>query len=148
MAEVKTEQGAAEGQTISVDEFSSLLQKEFRPKSDRARQQVEVAVQTLAAQVLSDQDLILDDATNSINALIAEIDLKLTQQINHIIHHPDFQKLESAWRGLHYLVSHTETDEMLKIRFMPLSKQDLGKTIKKFKGTLWDQSPLFKKVYE
>jgi len=148
MAEVKTEQGAAEGQTISVDEFSSLLAKEFRPKSDRARQQVEVAVQTLAAQVLSDQDLILDDATNSINALIAEIDLKLTQQINHIIHHPDFQKLESAWRGLHYLVSHTETDEMLKIRFMPLSKADLGKTIKKFKGTLWDQSPLFKKVYE
>lgn len=148
MAEVKTEQGAAEGQTLSVDEFSSLLAKEFRPKSDRARQQVEVAVQTLAAQVLSDQDLILDDATNSINALIAEIDLKLTQQINHIIHHPDFQKLESAWRGLHYLVSHTETDEMLKIRFMPLSKADLGKTIKKFKGTLWDQSPLFKKVYE
>jgi type VI secretion system protein ImpC len=147
MAEAQTDK-AAQGQTIAVDEFSALLEKGFRPKSDRARQQVESAVQTLAQQVLSDKDLILDDAVNSINAIIAEIDLKLTQQINHILHHPDFQKLEGAWRGLHHLVSHTETDEMLKIRFMPLSKQDLAKTLKKFEGTLWDQSPLFKKVYE
>src|SRR5258708_29511631 len=64
------------------------------------------------------------------------------------MHHQDFQKLEGAWRGLHYLVNNTETDEMLKIRFMNINKQDLGKTLKKFKGTAWDQSPLFKKVYE
>jgi type VI secretion system protein ImpC len=148
MAEVKTEQGAQAQETLGVDDFSELLKKEFRPKSDRARQQVESAVQTLAQQVLSDEDLILDDAVNSINAIIAEIDLKLTQQVNKILHHPEFQQLEGAWRGLHHLVSHTETDEMLKIRFMPISKQELGKTIKKFKGTAWDQSPLFKKIYE
>jgi type VI secretion system protein ImpC len=147
MAEAQADK-AAQGQTIAVDEFSALLEKGFKPKSDRAKQQVETAVQTLAQQVLSDKDLILDDAVNSINAIIAEIDLKLTQQVNHILHHPEFQKLEGAWRGLHHLVSHTETDEMLKIRFMPLSKNDLGKTLKKFEGTLWDQSPLFKKIYE
>jgi type VI secretion system protein ImpC len=124
------------------------LKKEFRPKSDRAREQVETAVQTLARQVLSDQDLILDDAVNSINAIIAEIDLKLTEQVNLVLHHADFQKLEGAWRGLSYLVNNTETDEMLKIRFMPISKQELSKTIKKFKGVAWDQSPLFKKIYE
>jgi type VI secretion system protein ImpC len=105
-------------------------------------------VQTLARQVLSDQDLILDDAVNSINAIIAEIDLKLTEQVNLVLHHADFQKLEGAWRGLSYLVNNTETDEMLKIRFMPISKQELSKTIKKFKGVAWDQSPLFKKIYE
>jgi type VI secretion system protein ImpC len=104
-------------------------------------------VQTLARQVLSDQDLILDDAVNSINAIIAEIDLKLTEQVNLVLHHADFQKLEGAWRGLSYLVNNTETDEMLKIRFMPISKQELSKTIKKFKGVAWDQSPLFKKIY-
>ena len=64
------------------------------------------------------------------------------------MHHDDFQKLEGAWRGLHYLVNNTETDEMLKIRVMNISKKDLGKTLKKFKGTAWDQSPLFKKIYE
>lgn len=149
MAEATTEQEAGQApESLAVDEFSELLKKEFKPKSDRARQQVETAVQTLAQQVLSDEDLILEDAVNSINAIIAEIDLKLTQQVNQILHHADFQQLEGAWRGLHHLVNNTETDEMLKIRFMPLSKQDLSKTIKRFKGTAWDQSPLFKKVYE
>jgi len=149
MAEGKTQQGqAATAEPIAVDAFSELLKKEFRPKSDRARQQVETAVQTLAQQVLGDQDLILDDAVNSINAIIAEIDLKLTEQVNLILHHPDFQQLEGAWRGLKHLITNTETDEMLKIRFMPISKLELSKTIKKFKGVAWDQSPLFKKVYE
>lgn len=150
MAEAtKDKEAQAQAQEgFAPDDFSELLKKEFKPKSDRARQQVEVAVQTLAQQVLSDENLILEDAVNSINAIIAEIDLKLTQQVNHILHHPDFQQLEGAWRGLHHLVNNSETDEMLKIRFMPISKKELGKTIKRFKGTAWDQSPLFKKVYE
>lgn len=148
MAEQQTEQRAEAGEALAADEFSQLLAKEFRPKSDRAREEVEKAVQTLAQQVLSDQDLIVEDATSSINAIIAEIDAKITEQLNQIMHHPEFQQLESAWRGLAYLVNNTETDEMLKIRFMPLSKNELGKMLKKFKGTAWDQSPLFKKIYE
>jgi len=148
MADAKKEQEAQAQESLGIDDFSELLNKEFKPKSDRARAQVESAVETLAHQVLSDEDLILDDAINSINAIIAEIDLKMTEQVNQVLHHEDFQQLESAWRGLHHLVNNTETDEMLKIRFMPISKKELGKTIKKFKGTAWDQSPLFKKVYE
>ena len=99
MAEAQTEKSAQAQEGFQVDEFSELLKKEFKPKSDRAAQQVEAAVQTLAKQVLSDQDLILEDAVNSINAIIAEIDLKLTQQVNHILHHESFQKLEGSWRG-------------------------------------------------
>ena len=147
MAE-KQQAEAQAAESLGVDEFAQLLSKEFKPKSDRARQQVEIAVQTLAQQVLSDQDVIVDDAVNSINALIAEIDAKLAEQINLIIHHPEFQQLEGSWRGLHFLVNNTETDEMLKIRVLPISKNELGKTIKRYKGTAWDQSPLFKKVYE
>ena len=70
------------------------------------------------------------------------------EQVNAILHHADFQQLESAWRGLHYLVNNTETDEMLKIRVLNIAKPDLAKTLKRYKGTAWDQSPLFKKVYE
>ena len=62
MAEAKTGKGAGAQETVTVDAFADLLKKEFRPKSDRAKQQIESAVQTLAQQVLSDQDLILDDA--------------------------------------------------------------------------------------
>jgi type VI secretion system protein ImpC len=148
MAKEQKEQAAEATESLDVDAFSELLKKEFKPKSDRAREQVQVAVETLAQQVLNDEDLILDDAVNSINAIIAEIDLKMTEQINLILHHPEFQQLEGAWRGLHHLVNNTETDEMLKIRVMSISKKELGKTIKRFKGTAWDQSPLFKKVYE
>ena len=148
MAGEKQQQEAQAQESLGIDDFSELLNKEFKPKSDRAREQVQVAVETLAQQVLSDEDLILDDAVNSINAIIAEIDLKLTEQVNHVLHHPDFQQLEGAWRGLHHLVNNTETDEMLKIRFISISKKELGKTIKRYKGTAWDQSPLFKKIYE
>lgn len=148
MAQVKEDQAAAAGQTTETSEFSALLQKEFKPKSDRAREEVETAVRTLAAQVLEDKDLIADDAVNSINAIVAEIDRKLAEQINLIMHNPQFQALEGSWRGLHYLVNNTETDEMLKIKVFNISKKDLGKTLKKYKGTAWDQSPIFKKVYE
>jgi type VI secretion system protein ImpC len=129
-------------------EFAALLNKEFKPKSDDAKSAVEQAVLTLAQQALASTNLISSDVLASIESMIAELDRKLSQEVNLIMHHPDFQKLESAWRGLHYLVNNTETDEMLKIRVMNISKLDFGKTLKKFKGTAWDQSPLFKKVYE
>ncbi|MGJ0491046.1 type VI secretion system contractile sheath large subunit [Methylobacter sp.] len=137
-----------EAQVQEFSDFSSLLNKEFKPKSDRAKAEVENAVQTLAEYVLKDASIISEDAINSIEAIIAQIDKKLTEQVNLILHHEDFQKLEGSWRGLHYMVNNTETDEQLKIRVMNISKKELGKTLKKFKGTAWDQSPLFKKLYE
>ncbi|MDH3376840.1 MAG: type VI secretion system contractile sheath large subunit [Gammaproteobacteria bacterium] len=149
MAETKTEtQAQPESTTLDAGEFASLLEKEFKPKSSRAKDAVENAVRTLAEQALGQTALISDDAVATIEALIAEIDHKLTEQVNQILHHEDFQRLEGAWRGLHHLVNNTETDEMLKIRVMNISKKDLGKTLKSYKGTSWDQSPIFKKLYE
>jgi type VI secretion system protein ImpC len=148
MADPKQESQAQAGGTIEVSEFSTLLKKEFKPKSDRAQEAVETAVKTLAEQALVDTALVSDDALATIESIIAAIDQKLSEQINLILHNPDFQQLEGAWRGLHYMVNNTETDEMLKIRVMNISKKDLGKTLKKFKGTAWDQSPIFKKMYE
>jgi type VI secretion system protein ImpC len=150
VAETETEvQAGAVGElTLEGSDFSALLQKEFRPKSDQTRSAVENAVKTLAAQALAGATAISDDAVKTIQAIIAEIDRKLSEQVNQILHHEDYQKLEGAWRGLHHLVSNTETDETLKIRVLNISKKDLHKTLKKFKGTAWDQSPMFKKIYE
>ena len=147
---MSTETVAERGQateTLEAGDFAALLSKEFKPKSDRAKEEVESAVRTLAEQVLSKSDVVSDDVAQTINAYIAEIDRKLSEQINQIMHHADFQKLESAWRGLHHLVNNTETDQLLKIRVMNISKKELGKTLKRYKGTAWDQSPLFKKIY-
>ncbi len=149
MAEAETEAaGGAEATAFGSSDFEDLLKKEFRPKSDQAKTAVEQAVKTLAEQALANTALVSDDALRSIESIIAEIDKKLTEQVNLILHHEDFQQLESAWRGLHYLVNNTETDEMLKIRVMNISKKEAHKTLRKFKGTAWDQSPLFKKMYE
>jgi type VI secretion system protein ImpC len=148
MADAKSAEQQQSATTVEVGDFQSLLKKEFRPKTDRAREQVEAAVKTLAEQVLQDKDLIADDAVNSINAIIAEIDKKLTEQINLVLHHADFQQMEGSWRGLKHLVFNTESSETLKIKVLNISKKELGKTLKRYPGTSWDQSPVFKKVYE
>jgi type VI secretion system protein ImpC len=149
MADIQ-EQGASAltGVTYEGNDFASLLTKEFKPKSQEAKSEVEAAVQTLAQQALVNAKLISTDTMATIEAMVAAIDRKMSEQVNLILHHEDFQKLESAWRGLHYMVNNTETDEQLKIRVMAISKQDLGKTLKRYKGTAWDQSPLFKRLYE
>jgi len=134
--------------TAELTEFDALLNKEFKPKSDEAKSAVKVAVQTLAEQALDSSTLISDNAIKTIEAIIAEIDRKLTEQVNLILHQQDFKNLEGTWRGLHYLVNNTETGENLKIRVLNISKKELSKTLKKYKGTAWDQSPLFKKLYE
>ena len=146
--EVRIQQGGTAVQTESGDGFAALLKKEFKPRTDSAREDVNRAVRTLAELALSDTALISNDAIGTIEAIIAELDKKLTAQVNQIIHHAEFQKLESTWRGMHHLINNTETDEMLKIRVLNVSKADLGRTLKKYKGTAWDQSPLFKKIYE
>lgn len=142
------EQSGVAATGYAAGDFASLLNKEFKPKSDRAKDEVESAVRTLAEQVLQKSDIVSDDVTQTINAYIAEIDRKITEQMNLVLHHADFQKLEGAWRGLHYLVNNSETDQQLKIRVMNISKKELGKTLKRYKGTAWDQSPIFKKMYE
>lgn len=147
MTQTQQSQNAA-ASVVEIDDFNALLAKEFKPRSDQTRAAVEGAVKTLAEQALANAVTLSDDAYKSIASIIAEIDRKLSEQINLILHHDEFQTLESAWRGLHYLVTNTETDEKLKLRFLDISKSDLRRTMKRYKGVAWDQSPLFKKVYE
>lgn len=133
--------------TETDDAFFKLVEKEFKTKSARAREEVEKAVATLAEQALRETAIISEDALSTINAMIAEIDKKLTEQVNEILHHSKFQLLEGSWRGLNHLVMKTETDEHLKIRVMCVSKDELSKVVNRYSGVAWDQSPLFRRVY-
>jgi type VI secretion system protein ImpC len=146
--EALQKESALAGVEYAGGEFASLLNKEFKPRTDDAKSAVEMAVQTLAQQALANTALIGNDVVQSIQAMIASIDKKLTDQVNLIMHHEDFQKLEGAWRGLAYMVNNTEIDEHLKIRVLDIPKAELGKTLKRYKGAAWDQSPLCKKIYE
>jgi type VI secretion system protein ImpC len=149
MAKQELEQGSAAASTeLAADDFASLLQKEFKPNTDTKRARIEEAVQTLAQQALADTNIIGEDVFSTLDAIRSAIDAKLTEQINRIIHHDEFQQLESAWRGLSYLVSNTPTGTDLKIRVMNISKDEARKTLRQYRGAAWDQSPLFKKIYE
>ena len=63
-----------------------------------------------------------------------------------IMHHADFQKLEGAWRGLHYLVNNTETDEMLKIRVMNISKKELQQDAATLQGHRLGPEPVLQEA--
>ncbi len=97
-------------------------------------------------QVMQGEMVVSKDTEAMINARIAAIDHLISMQLNEVMHHPDFQKLEGSWRGLHYLVFQTETSERLKLRVMNVSKKDLLKDMER--ATEFDQSALFKKIYE
>ncbi len=147
MAEIQKLQDL-NAQTVEMSDFEKLLDKEFKPKSDEANVAVQSAVKTLVEQALSNTALISDNSIKTIESIIAELDKKISAQVNLIIHDEKFQKLESSWRGLSYLVNNTQTSESLKIRVLNVSQKEMQKSLKKFKGTAWDQSPFFKKLYE
>jgi type VI secretion system protein ImpC len=148
MAKAQTETQGLPQATEEAGEFASLLNREFKPKTEQDRDAVVQAVRTLAEQALVNTQVISADAYKTIESIIGELDRKLSEQVNLIMHHEDFQQLESAWRGLHYLVNNTETDETLKIRVMNISKKELGRTLRRYKGVGWDQSPFHKRLYE
>lgn len=144
--QVQTTDRAVE--TRDPEAFSQLLKQSFKPRSDRAATEVENAVTTLVQQALEDTSLVKEDVLDTIESMIARLDERLTAQVNEILHAPEFQKVESAWRGLHYLVYNSETDATLKIRVMNVSKGELYRELKLYPGAKWDQSPLFKQLYE
>lgn len=133
---------------IALDDFSSLIQKEFKPTDDARKGRIEEAVATLAQQALQNAAIIGNDVFSTVDAMRAELDRKLSEQMDQIIHHPDFQQLEAAWKGLHYLVMNTSTGKDMKIRVMNISKEECRRMFRQFRDAAWDQSPLFKKIYE
>ncbi len=145
-AQQKIETLSAE--TLEMSDFEKLVQQEFKPQSAEAQTAVQGAVKTLVNQALENVALVSNDAIKTIEGIIAELDKKLSEQVNLILHHPDFTQLEGAWRGLDYLVHNTQTSETLKIKVLNISKTEVAKTLRRFKGTAWDQSPLFKRFYE
>src|SRR5450631_1221165 len=103
-------------------------------------------IKEFVAQFLDGSITIARDAEMMINARIAQIDHLLSIQLNEIMHHPSFQKLEGSWRGLKHLMDQSETGVMLKIKVMNCSKKELLKDLQR--APEFDQSALFKKVYE
>ena len=103
-------------------------------------------VREFATQALDEGMTVNDNVVTAIKTRIAQIDQRISDQLNGILHHPEYQQLEASWRGLHYLVMNSETGTRLKLRLLNVTKKELLTDLEK--ATEFDQSVLFKKVYE
>ena len=139
-------QGAAVAGTEESGVLDQIINETRIGKDDWERDQSRRQIATLVEEVMKGTLRVSKDLEATINARIADIDKVLSAQLNAIMHSPEFQKLEGAWRGLHYFVMQSETSTMLKIRVLNISKDELRKDLEK--AVEFDQSALFKKVYE
>ncbi|MEQ8791068.1 MAG: type VI secretion system contractile sheath large subunit [Pirellulaceae bacterium] len=134
--------GAAVAELTLIDQILD----ETRALDDRERDTNKTYIEQFVRKALQPDAVVSNDVTASIESWIAQIDKKLTSQLNEVMHHEKFQQLESTWRGLHHLVFESETGETLKIRVMNVKKTELLKDLEK--AVEFDQSNLFKKIYE
>src|SRR5262252_10247376 len=137
---------AAPAAAVETQEASLLDQIVEQGRFGEAKERGKDLVKEFVNQVLEGSMTIAKDAEMMINARIAQIDHLLSIQVNEIMHHAAFQKLEGSWRGLKYLMDNSETGVGLKIRVLNVSKKELLRDIEK--APEFDQSALFKKIYE
>ena len=145
----KAEKAAAQAADAKTTESSLLDQIVDQGRFGRessAREKGRDMVKEFVAQVLEGEMKLSRDADATLNARIAQIDHLISLQLNEVLHHPAFQKLEASWRGIKYLMDQSETSSMLKIRVLNVSKKELLRDLQR--APEFDQSVMFKKVYE
>ena len=148
MAEAQT---GTQGQGYSAEttELSLLDQIVEQGRFGRdaaAKERGKDIIKRFVSEVLEGQITVAADTEAMINARIAQIDHLLSLQLNEILHAEPFQQLEASWRGLKYLLSNSETSANLKIKVLNVSKKELLRDLQR--APEFDQSALFKKVYE
>jgi type VI secretion system protein ImpC len=146
MAEQQISQDATAAEVQEQSILDQIIQEGRLAQDDSQRGFARDMICEFVKQVMQGEVTISKDTELMINSRIAQLDRLISQQLNEIMHHEEFQKLEGSWRGLNYLVQQSETGESLKIRVMNIAKKDLLKDMEK--AAEFDQSNLFKKVYE
>ena len=146
MESPRQEQAAAAAPGVEASLLDQIVEKGRFGVDAPARERGKDMIKHFVNEVLAGTITVARDADAMLNARIAQIDRLISAQVNEIMHAPQFQKLESTWRGLHYLLSQSETSELLKIKVLNVSKKDLLKDLQR--APEFDQSALFKKVYE
>lgn len=148
MASTETQGVVQEGGLAELDQFSEMLRQSIKPRTAEASREVDNAISALVSEVLGDQELISEDALDTLQKVIDSLDEKLSAQMNAILHHKDFQALESSWRGLAYTINNSETDASLRVKVMNISKTELEQMFRAYPGARWDKSPLNLAIYE
>lgn len=147
MAEQQAAAGApAQAETTEVSLLDSIVEGARVSRDPAQLGRSKDIVREFFSEVVKGSMTIGRDIESAINARIAQVDEAISRQLNEVMHHPEFQKLEATWRGLKYLISQSELTDNLKIKVLNVNKKDLLKDLQK--APEFDQSALFKKIYE
>ena len=138
-------QGAA-GATTTEETGLGLLDQVIGATKQTERDRAQELIKALTEEALKGTVTFSRNLSQTFDRAIAAIDAKVSEQLNAVMHHERFTKLEGSWRGLHYLVMNSETSTSLKIRMFQASKKDLSRDLQR--AVEFDQSQLFKKIYE
>jgi type VI secretion system protein ImpC len=133
-------------EAAEADTGFSFLDQAIGATTQSDRNEVEDLLKTLATQAMQGTVVWDKNLNVTINKAIASIDEAISAQLAEIMHNEKLQKLEGSWRGLKHLVFNTETSSTLKIRMLNVSKNEITKDLAK--ATEFDQSQLFKRIYE
>jgi len=136
----------AEEQVVEKGLLDQIVDEGRMARDPAARERGKNLVKEFVSQVLEGAITVSRDTEAMINARIAQIDHLLSIQLNEVLHHPSFQKLEGTWRGLRYMMDQSETSVMLKIKVINCSKRELLRDLQR--AAEFDQSAAFKKIYE
>ena len=142
----KSAETAAPVEVKEVSLLDQIVDEGRLARDPETRERGKDLIKQFVAQFLEGSMTLSRDSEAMINARIAQIDHLISLQLNEVMHNPAFQKLEASWRGLRYLLDHSETGENLKIKVMNCSKKDLLRDLQR--ASEFDQSAMFKKVYE
>ena len=146
MAASKTAPAPVAGAAAAKAVGSNLLDQAIAATKQTEPAQVQALLATLTEEALAGQVTFSRNLTVTMKQAIDRIDEKLSRQLAAIMHHDKFKTLEGSWRGLHYLVSNTQTGKDIKIRVLNVSKRELARDLSK--AIDFDQSTFFKKIYE
>lgn len=146
MSDPQKAMAATATETTEVSLLDQIVEQGRLGRDESERQRGKDLVKEFVAQFLEGNMTLSRDSEAMINARIAQIDHLISIQLNEIMHHPQFQRLEASWRGLKYLLNQSETGEMLKLKVLNVSKKELLRDLQR--ASEFDQSALFKKVYE
>jgi type VI secretion system protein ImpC len=134
------------GDVLEAGLLDQIVDQSKVARSDSERLRARDIISELVREVMQGTVVVSDNLSVTLDARVAELDRLISEQLSEVMHHPEFQKLESSWRGLHYLCQQTSTGSTMKIQVFNATKKEL---IKDFKTAIdFDQSALFKKVYE
>jgi type VI secretion system protein ImpC len=139
-------QSQGEVETLERGLLDSIVEESRVARSQTEHNRAKDIISELVREVLQGTVVVSENLSVTLDARVAELDRLISEQLSEVMHHADFQRLESSWTGLHYLCKHTSTGSMMKIKVFNASKKEL---VKDFKTAIdFDQSALFKKVYE